>query len=147
MVDIEKIIVDKLWKGLNILRGYLDLAVAQRLFRELLFIKLLNDELRKGNKYFTDRVNGSLDLDRYVDEIESIFNELRYFIEQNEFLYGLIVEIFRLEEGNDYKILRELLALLNTIDNTTEVKPSVVYKYFLELTFKNNKSEATTSLY
>lgn len=145
MVDIEKIIVDKLWKGLNILRGYLDLTVAQKLFRELLFIKLLNDQLRKGNKYFTDRVNGSLELDRYEDEIDIIFNELHFFIDSNEYLNGLIIEIFRLEESNDYKILRELLSILSSIDNTTEVKPSVVYKYFLDLTFKNNRSEVITS--
>lgn len=145
MVDIEKIIVDKLWKGLNILRGYLELNVAQRLFRELLFIKLLNDELRKGNEYFIDRVNGILNLDICIDKIEIIFNELRDFINSNEYLDGLIVEIFRLEESKDYKILRELLDLLNSIDNNTELKSSVLYKYFLDLTFKNNKREVTSS--
>ncbi|WP_455794287.1 N-6 DNA methylase [Clostridium butyricum] len=145
MVDIEKIIIDKLWKGLNVLRGYLDFSVAQRLFRELLFIKLLNDELKKGNKYFTDRINGTLNFDRYIDDIEIFFNELHFFNESNEFLNGLIVEIFRLQESNDYKMLRDLLDLLNSIENTIEIKPSVVYKYFLDLTFKNSKGEITTS--
>ena len=51
MVDIEKIMMNNLWNAFNILRGYFEIEVSQKIIRELLFVKLLNDEIAKGNKY------------------------------------------------------------------------------------------------
>ena len=42
MVDIEKYIAEITWKGLNVLRGHLDLGIAEGVLRELLFLKLLD---------------------------------------------------------------------------------------------------------
>jgi len=54
MVDIEKIMMNNLWNAFNILRGYFEIEVSQKIIRELLFVKLLNDEIAKGNKYFIE---------------------------------------------------------------------------------------------
>ena len=55
MVDIEKYIAELTWKGLNVLRGHLDLGIAEGVLRELLFLKLLNGAVDRDS-YFKERI-------------------------------------------------------------------------------------------
>ncbi|MBU3135576.1 SAM-dependent methyltransferase [Clostridium gasigenes] len=146
MINIEKYIADNVWKGLDVLRGYLDVDVAQGVFKELLFIKLLNDELKKENKYFTDRIDGVLDFDKIINNYEEFFNELDKFISSNEILNGLLVDIYRLKDTKEYRLLGQSIHLLNQINNDNEVESGVLFRYFLDLTLKSRKVEVTTSL-
>lgn len=146
MINIEKYIADNVWKGLDVLRGYLDVDVAQGVFKELLFIKLLNDELKKENRYFTDRIDGVLDFDKIINNYEEFFNELDKFISSNEILNGLLVDIYRLKDTEEYRLLGKSIHLLNQINNDNEVESGVLFRYFLDLTLKSRKFEVTTSL-
>lgn len=146
MINIEKYIADNVWKGLDVLRGYLDVDVAQGVFKELLFIKLLNDELKKENRYFTDRIDRILDFDKIMNNYEEFFNELDKFISSNEILNGLLVDIYRLKDTEEYRLLGQSIQLLNQINNDNEVGAGVLFRYFLDLTHKGRKVEVTTSL-
>ena len=59
MVDIEKYIAEIAWKGLNVLRGHLDLGIAEGVLRELLFLKLLDCGIDRDS-YFKERIGGIL---------------------------------------------------------------------------------------
>ncbi len=145
MINIEKYIADSVWKGLDVLRGYLTIDVAQGVFKELLFIKLLNDELKRGNRYFTDRIDGILDFDKIINNYEEFFNELDKFISINEILNGLLVDVYRFKDTEDYRLLWQSISLLNEISSDKDAESGVLFKHFLDLTLKGRKIETTTS--
>lgn len=145
MADIEKIIAQKLWEKLNILRGYVDERFAQSICSELLFIKLLKDQLNSGNEYFVQRIKGQVNLNEYEEDTEIFLQSLKEFIENNEFLKELSFSIFQLNDESKNKLVYEILKAFNSIDAVTEEKPSVIFKYFVNKILINSISGGVTS--
>lgn len=145
MVNIEKIIVDKLWKCFDNLKGYLDSRVSKILIKELIFFKLLNDKLKRGNKYFTKRINGIIYLDDETQDVSEFFYELKNFIESNEILNRIKFEILQIEDKVDIKLLNETINVIKTIDTTTEEKASSIFQSFLYMMLGNEKESVKSN--
>ena len=138
MVNVEKIIADKLWKEFDILRGYLDLRIAQSICGEMLFIKLLNDQLNSGNKYFLERIQGQVNLRESEKDSSVFFKSLSQFINSNEFFKYLNFEVFQLDDKNTSNLVCHIIELLNSIETVTEEKASVIFKYFINRILLND---------
>ena len=106
MVDIEKYIAEITWKGLNVLRGHLDLGIAQGVLRELLFLKLLNSGIDR-HSYFEERIDGRIQF----NNTEELFEELNKFIEKNTILQGLFEDVYSVRNNNDYRFLDNVISL------------------------------------
>lgn len=141
MVDIEKYIGDKLSRALNVLRGYLELGVANRILRELIFLMLLNLEIKNKNSYFLKRINGHIDFEQQVDNYENMFSELYEFTKSNEVLSELIVELYRVNDRREYRGIEDVIAIINDIKGISSVE---LFKCFIDLSFKNDKMEIQT---
>ena len=141
MVDIEKYIGEITWKGLNVLRGHLDLGIAQGVLRELLFLKLLNSGLDRYS-YFKERIDGRIQF----NNTEELFEELNKFIEKNTILQGLFEDVYSVRNNNDYRFLDNVISLLNEIDfDNKEIDLEIFFRNFLDLSPKLKSSINTTS--
>lgn len=141
MVDIEKYIGEITWKGLNVLRGYLDLGIAQGVLRELLFLKLLNSGIDRYS-YFKERIDGRIQF----NNTEELFEELNKFIEKNTILQGLFEDVYSVRNNNDYRFLDNVILLLNEIDfDNKEIDLEIFFRNFLDLSPKLKSSINTTS--
>ena len=148
MINLEKYVSSYLWKGLDILRGYFDSGVAQRIYIECLFIKLLNEELTVGNSYFTNKIKGRLDFDVIRNNPQEFLKELDEFIHSNEILDGLFSEISRLREINENRVLGEFLSLFNEIhcsEYKSEIEDGSIFRYFIDVIFRSSKINTKTS--
>lgn len=145
MADIEKIISDIIWKEFNNLRGYVDLRTSENILRELLFFKLLIDQLRHGNKYFCERINGAISLDVNIEDMSMFYVELNKFISSNECLSELSYEIFNVQKKIDNKLMIEIIRLINSVDTVIDRKPSLIFMILLNSEFRGSKSEIITS--
>ena len=144
MINIENVI-NKLWRCLNNLRGYLESRTSMRLIKELIFLKLINDQLKAGNRYFTSRINGIISLDDEIQDISKFSDDLKNFIKSNEILNRMHFEILYIEEKVDSKVLIETINVIKTIDTTTEEKASSIFQSFLYMMLGNEKREVATS--
>ena len=141
MVDIEKYIGEITWKGLNVLRGHLDLGIAQGVLRELLFLKLLNSGIDRYS-YFKERIDGRIQF----NNTEELFEELNKFIEKNTILQGLFEDVYSVRNNNDYRFLDNVISLLNEIDfDNKEIDLEIFFRNFLDLSPKLKSSINTTS--
>lgn len=141
MVDIEKYIGEITWKGLNVLRGHLDLGIAQGVLRELLFLKLLNSGIDRYS-YFKERIDGRIQF----NNTEELFEELNKFIEKNTILQGLFEDVCSVRNNNDYRFLDNVILLLNEIDfDNKEIDLEIFFRNFLDLSPKLKSSINTTS--
>ena len=141
MVDIEKYIGEITWKGLNVLRGHLDLGIAQGVLRELLFLKLLNSGIDRYS-YFKERIDGRIQF----NNTEELFEELNKFIEKNTILQGLFEDVYSVRNNNDYRFLDNVILLLNEIDfDNKEIDLEIFFRNFLDLSPKLKSSINTTS--
>lgn len=141
MVDIEKYIAEITWKGLNVLRGHLDLGIAQGVLRELLFLKLLNSGIDR-HSYFEERIDGRIQF----NNTEELFEELNKFIEKNTILQGLFEDVYSVRNNNDYRFLDNVISLLNEIDfDNKEIDLEIFFRNFLDLSPKLKSSINTTS--
>ena len=142
MVDIEKYIVETTWKGLNVLRGHLDLGIAEGVLRELLFLKLLNSGIDRYS-YFKERIVGKLQF----NNAEELFVQLNKFIENNPVLDGLFEDIYNVRNNSDYRVLDNVIDILNAIDfNNKEVELDILLRNFLDSSSKSKYSiNVTTS--
>ena len=141
MVDIEKYIGEITWKGLNVLRGHLDLGIAQGVLRELLFLKLLNSGIDR-HSYFEERIDGRIQF----NNTEELFEELNKFIEKNTILQGLFEDVYSVRNNNDYRFLDNVILLLNEIDfDNKEIDLEIFFRNFLDLSPKLKSSINTTS--
>ena len=145
MVDIEKIMMNNLWNAFNILRGYFEIEVSQKIIRELLFVKLLNDEIEKDNKYFIERIDGTLKFQDYLELPERFIDELYMFIKKNECLNGLVDEIFRIRGKLEVRLISDLLKSFVSFKNNSEMKSHTLFKYFIDSTATNSKSSGEIS--
>lgn len=145
MADIEKIITDNIWKQFNTLRRYLDYTTAKKIFTEIFFLKLLNDQLKNKNKYFCRIVNGKIKLDTNYQTIEQFYENLSVFIEANEFLKNFKFEIFVLKEKVDNKLMLEIINSIDSIYTSMEKKPSWSFMLFINIMLRNGKGEVMTS--
>lgn len=141
MVDIEKYIAETTWKGLNVLRGHLDIGIAQGVLRELLFLKLLNGGIN-GYSYFEERIDGRIQF----NNTEELFTELNEFIEKNTILQGLFEDIYNVRNNNDYRFLDNVITLLNDIDfDNKDMQLDILFRNFLDMSPKLKSSINTTS--
>lgn len=141
MVDIEKHIAETTWKGLNVLRGHLDLGIAQGVLRELLFLKLLNSEINMDN-YFEQRIYGTIQF----NNTEELFTQLDEFIKKNPILQGLFEDIYSVRNNNDYRFLDNVISILNDIDfDDKDIKLDILFRNFLDISPKLKSSINTTS--
>ena len=141
MVDIEKYIAETTWKGLNVLRGHLDIGTAQGVLRELLFLKLFNSGINRYS-YFEERIDGRIQF----NNTEELFAQLNEFVEKNTMLHGLFEEIYNVRNNNDYRFLDNVIALLNDIDfNNKDMQLDILFRNFLDMSPKLKASINTTS--
>lgn len=141
MGDIEKYIAETTWKGLNVLRGHLDLGVAQGVLRELLFLKLLNSGINRYS-YFEERIDGRIQF----NNTEELFAEFNEFIEKNPILQGLFEDIYSVRTNNDYRFLDNVILLLNDMDfDNKDMQLEILFRNFLDILPKIKSSIYTTS--
>ena len=141
MVDIEKYISETTWKGLNVLRGHLDLGIAQGVLRELLFLKLLNSGIKRYS-YFEQRIDGRIKF----NNSEELFAQLNEFIANNSILQGLFEDIYNVRNYSDYRFLDNVISLLNEIDfDNKDIKLEISFRNFLDMSPKLKSSVNTTS--
>lgn len=141
MVNIEKDTVERVWKGLNVLRGYLEIGRSQGVLRELLFLKLLNSGINR-NTYFKERVVGRVE----INDTKELFSQLNEFVDKNPILQGLFEDIYSVRNTNDYKFLDNVISLLNEIDfDNKDMQLDVLFRNFLDLSPKLKSSINTTS--
>ncbi|WP_252231860.1 N-6 DNA methylase [Clostridium sp. ZBS15] len=141
MVNIEKYIAETTWKGLNVLRGYLDLGIAQGVLRELLFLRLLNSGINMYS-YFEERIDGRIKF----NNTEELFTQLNEFVEKNIILQGLFEDIYNVRNNNDYRFLDNVISLLNNIDfNNKDMQLDILFRNFLDMSPKLKSSINTTS--
>lgn len=141
MVDIEKYIAETTWKGLNVLRGHLDIVIAQGVLRELLFLKLLNGGINRYS-YFEERIYGRIQF----NNAEELFTQINEFVEKNTILQGLFEDIYNFRNNNDYRVLDNVITLLNDIDfDNKDMQLDILFRNFLDMSPKLKSSINTTS--
>ena len=141
MVDIEKYIAELTWKGLYVLRGHLDLGIAEGVLRELLFLKLLNGAVDRDS-YFKERIVGRLQL----NNAEELFAQLNEFIENNKVLEGLFEDIYNVSNNSDYRVLDSVIDILNDIDYDNEkIELDILFRNFLDSSSKSKYSISITT--
>ena len=141
MVDIEKYIAELTWKGLNVLRGHLDLGIAEGVLRELLFLKLLNGAVDRDS-YFKERIGGILQF----NNAEELFGQLNEFIENNQVLDGLFEDIYNVSNNSDYRVLDSVIDILNDIDYDNEkIELDILFRNFLDSSSKSKYSISITT--
>lgn len=141
MVDIEKYIAETTWKGLNVLRGYLDLEIAQGVLRELLFLKLMNSGINRYD-YFRERITGRIQF----NNTEELFVQLNEFIDNNIILRELFEDIYSVRNNNDYRFLDNVISLLNDIDfDNKDMQLDILFRNFLDMSPKLKSSINITS--
>ena len=141
MVDIEKYIAELTWKGLNVLRGHLDLGIAEGVLRELLFLKLLNGAVDRDS-YFKERIDGILQF----NNAEELFGQLNEFIENNQVLDGLFEDIYNVSNNSDYRVLDSVIDILNDIDYDNEkIELDILFRNFLDSSSKSKYSISITT--
>lgn len=142
MINIEKYITETIWKGLNVLRGHLDLGIAQGVLRELLFLKLLNIEINKDS-YFEEKIDGRIQF----NNAEELFAQLNEFIKRNTILQELFEDIYNVRKNSDYRVLDSVIDILNDIDfNNEEFELDILFRNFLDNSSKSKYSiNITTS--
>ena len=141
MVDIEKYIAEITWKGLNVLRGHLDLGIAEGVLRELLFLKLLNGAVDRDS-YFKERIGGILQF----NNAEELFGQLNEFIENNQVLDGLFEDIYNVSNNSDYRVLDSVIDILNDIDYDNEkIELDILFRNFLDSSSKSKYSISITT--
>lgn len=141
MVDVEKYIAEITSKGLNVLRGHLELGIAQGVLRELLFLKLLNSGIDRYS-YFEERIDGRIQF----NNTEGLFSQLNEFIEKNLILQGLFEDVYSVRNNEDYRFLDNVISLLNEIDiNNTDIDLEILFRNFLDILPKLKSSINTTS--
>ena len=141
MINIEKYITETLLKGLNVLGGHLGLERAQGIFRELVFVKLLDSAIDRDS-YFEQRIDGRIQF----NNTEELFTQLNEFIEKNTIFQGLFEDIYGIRNNNDYRFLDNVISLLNNLafDNK-DMKLDIVFRNFLDTSPKLKSSIITTS--
>ena len=141
MINIEKYITETLLKGLNVLGGHLGLERAQGIFRELVFVKLLDSAIDRDS-YFEQRIDGRIQF----NNTEELFTQLNEFIEKNTIFQGLFEDIYGIRNNNDYRFLDNVISLLNNLafDNK-DMKLDIVFRNFLDTSPKLKSSINTTS--
>lgn len=141
MVNIEKYIAERAWKGLNILRGHLEIGIAQGVLRELLFLRLLNIGINRYD-YFKERISGRIEF----NNTEELLVSLNNFIEVNPIFDGLFEDIYNFRNNDDYKFLDNVISMLNEIDaNSENVELDKIFRNFLDVSPKLKSSVNTTS--
>jgi len=145
MVNIRKIISSMILKIFNDLGGHVDLKTAKSILIEMLFLKLINNELKMKNKYFCKRIKGLINFYISIEEISEFYNELNNFIKLNKCFSELSFEIFKLKEKIDDKLMIEIIGFINSIDKVMEVKPSLIFRILLDNIFRSNRNEVITS--
>ncbi|MDK0915214.1 N-6 DNA methylase [Clostridium perfringens] len=141
MINIEKYMVETTWKGLNILRGHLDLGIAQGVLRELLFLRLLNSGINRDS-YFEERIDGRIQF----NNTEELFTQLNEFIKKNTILQGLFEDIYSIRNNNDYRFLDNVISLLNDLDfDNKDMQLDILFRNFLDISPKLKPSINTTS--
>ena len=141
MVDIEKYIAEITWKGLNVLRGHLDLGIAEGVLRELLFLKLLDCGIDRDS-YFKERIVGRFQF----NNAEELFAQLNEFIENNKVLEGLFEDIYNVINNSDYRVLDSVIDILNDIDYDNEKNElDILFRNFLDSSSKSKYSISITT--
>lgn len=141
MINIEKYIAEKILKGLNVLGGHLGLEIAQGIFRELVFLKLLDSTIDRDS-YFEQRIDGRIQF----NNTEELFAQLNEFIKKNTILQGLIEEIYSIRNNNDHRFLDNVISLLNDIDfDNKDMQLDILFRNFLDISPKLKSSINTTS--
>lgn len=138
MQDIEKKVVAELRVALRSIRGYLHEVKTQNIFRELLFIKLLSNQIKLKNEYFSKRITRSLNFEKYIGDSKEFFEELRLFLNENDELKDIIVEVNELNEKQGYEILEKMFLAFNMMHEINRVKPEIAFKCFLDLSASEN---------
>lgn len=141
MINIEKYIAETTWKGLNVLRGHLDLGISQGVLRELLFLRLLNSEINRDS-YFAERIDGRIQF----SNTEELFTQLNEFIKKNTILNELFEDIYSIRNNNDYRFLDNVISLLNDVDfDNKDMQLDILFRNFLDISPKLKSSINTTS--
>lgn len=141
MINIEKYIAEKILKGLNVLGGHLGLEIAQGIFRELVFLKLLDSTIDRDS-YFEQRIDGRIQF----NNTEELFAQLNEFIKKNTILQGLFEEIYSIRNNNDHRFLDNVISLLNDIDfDNKDIQLDILFRNFLDISPKLKSSINTTS--
>lgn len=141
MINIEKYIAEKILKGLNVLGGHLGLEIAQGIFRELVFLKLLDSEINRDS-YFAERIDGRIQF----SNTEELFTQLNEFIKKNTILNELFEDIYSIRNNNDYRFLDNVISLLNDVDfDNKDMQLDILFRNFLDISPKLKSSINTTS--
>ena len=141
MVDIEKNLAEIAFKGANVLRGHLDLEVTQGILRELLFLKLISVGVSTDD-YFISRVKGDIELKNTKQFVEN----LDILIKNNTFLEVLFTDIYSFKNSSDYKLLDDVLLVLNDINfDEKNMNLSRIFRVFLDLLYSSKHVNNTTS--
>ena len=141
MIDVKKYIDEVSRKGLNILRGYLDLGIAQGVLRELIFLTLLNIGIDRYD-YFKERIRGKIQFSNN----EELFSQLDEFIKNNPILQGLFENIYRIKNNNEYGFLDNIISVLNEINfNETDIELVTLFRSCLDISSNSKLSINTTS--
>lgn len=141
MINIEKYIAEKILKGLNVLGGHLGLEIAQGIFRELVFLKLLDSTIDRDS-FFEQRIDGRIQF----NNTEELFAQLNEFIKKNTILQGLFEEIYSIRNNNDHRFLDNVISLLNDIDfDNKDIQLDILFRNFLDISPKLKSSINTTS--
>ncbi|MGL5417278.1 MAG: N-6 DNA methylase [Clostridium sp.] len=138
MQDIERKVVEELRVGLASIRGYLDQVKTQNIFRELLFIKLLSNQIKLKNNYFNSRITRGLNFKKYIENPKCFFEELKLLLNENVELKDLIVEVNEVNEKQGYEVIEKIFLAFNKMDEVDKVKPEIVFKCFLDLIASEN---------
>lgn len=141
MVDFKKYMDEVSRKGLNVLRGYLDLGIAQGVLRELIFLTLLNVGIDRYS-YFKERIKGKIQF----NNTKELFSQLDEFIKNNPILQGLFENINSIRKSNEYEFLDSLISLLNEINfDDTDIELVELFRSFLDISSSSKLSINTTS--
>lgn len=141
MVNIEKHIAERAWKGLNVLRGHLEIGIAQGVLRELLFLRLLNIGINRYT-YFQERISGRIEF----NNTEELFVQLNKFIDTNAILDGLFQDIYNVRNDDDYEFLDNVILMINEIDvNSEDIELDKIFRNFLDISPKLKSFVNTTS--
>lgn len=141
MVNIEKHIAERAWKGLNILRGHLEIGIAQGVLRELLFLRLLNIGINMDT-YFQERISGKIEF----NNTEELFAQLNKLIDTNQILDGLFQDIYNVRNNDGYEFLDNVISMLNEIDvNSEDIELDKIFRNFLDISPKLKSLVNTTS--
>lgn len=140
VINVEKYVVGLTFRGFNLLRGNLEIGMAEGTFRELFFLHLLNLSIEKED-YFKEKISGKI----YMNNSKELFASLNKFIENNNFLEGIFDYLYTFKEEKDYRVLDGVLDILKDFKNVEGLDLSLAFRCFLDILFRSKRQDLSTT--